>query len=201
MGRKKTYNRDVLLGKAMEMFRDHGFAGTSTQMLTEGLGVNRFSLYAEFGSKQGIFDAALKRYDEEVVHRNFGPLEAPGADIADVRALLEFFASASEGPASGRGCLLCNTAVEFGPDDPSGAGFVQRYFDRLSKAFYAALSNARRNSELRGSVDPREEAGFFTASVLGLFVMLRAKAPPTVIQNAARVAVSHLEALRAEASS
>ena len=201
MGRKKTYDRDVLLGRAMEMFRDHGFAGTSTQMLTEGLGVNRFSLYAEFGSKQGIFDAALKRYDEEVVQRNFGPLEAPGAGIAEVRALLEFFASASEGPASGRGCLLCNTAVEFGPDDPSGSGFVQRYFDRLSKAFYAALSNARRNSELRGSVDPREEAGFFTASVLGLFVMLRAKAPPTVIQNAARVAVSHLEALRAEASS
>jgi len=201
MGRKKTYDRDVLLGRAMEMFRDHGFAGTSTQMLTEGLGVNRFSLYAEFGRKQGIFDAALKRYDEEVVQRNFGPLEAPGAGIAEVRALLEFFASASEGPASGRGCLLCNTAVEFGPDDPSGSGFVQRYFDRLSKAFYAALSNARRNSELRGSVDPREEAGFFTASVLGLFVMLRAKAPPTVIQNAARVAVSHLEALRAEASS
>ena len=44
MGRKKTYDRDVLIGKAMELFRDHGFAGTSTQMLVEGLGVNRYSL-------------------------------------------------------------------------------------------------------------------------------------------------------------
>lgn len=198
MGRKKTYDRDELLGKAMEMFRDHGFAGTSTQMLTDRLGVNRFSLYAEFGSKQGIFDAALERYDEEVVERNFGPLEAPGAGIAQVRALLEFFASASNGPASGRGCLLCNTAVEFGPEDPSGAGFVQRYFDRLSRAFHAALDNARARGELRGSVDPREEAGFFTASVLGLFVMLRARARPPVVRNAVRVAVAHLEGLRAE---
>jgi TetR/AcrR family transcriptional repressor of nem operon len=200
MGRKKTYDRDVLIRRAMEMFRDHGFAGTSTQMLTEGLGVNRFSLYAEFGSKQALFDAALQRYDEEVIQRNFGPLEAPGAGIAEVRALLEFFGSAAEGPASGRGCLLCNTAVEFGPDDPSGAGFVQRYFERLSKAFHSALDNAHGKGELRASVDPREEAGFFTASVLGLFVMLRAKAPPTVIRNAARVAVDHLEALRSEAS-
>jgi TetR/AcrR family transcriptional repressor of nem operon len=200
MGRKKGYDRDILIGKAMEMFRDHGFAGTSTQMLVEELGVNRFSLYAEFGNKQGLFDAALERYDEEVVGRRFGTLETPGAGIAQVRALLDFYASAARGPAMGRGCLLCNTAVEFGPVDPSGAGFVQRYFERLSKAFCTALDNASRRGELRRSVDPKEEADFFTASVLGMFVMLRAKAPPMVIENAAQMAVEHLEGLRAEAT-
>ncbi len=197
MGRKKTYDREELVGRAMEIFRDHGFAGTSAEMLVQGLGANRYSLYAEFGSKQGLFDAALRRYDEEVVARNFGPLEAPGAGIEEVCALLEFFGSAGEGPASGRGCLLCNTAVEFGPHDPSGAGFVKRYFERLSEAFYAALDNAYRRGELRPSVEPRGEAGFFTASVLGMFVMLRAKAPPKVVEDAARIAIEHLEALRA----
>jgi len=87
-------------------------------MLVEGLGVNRYSLYAEFGSKQALFDAAL-------------------------------------GNAHGKG-------------------------------------------ELRRSVAPSEEVGFFTASVLGLFVMLRAKAPPTLVESAARVAIEHLEALRVE---
>jgi TetR/AcrR family transcriptional repressor of nem operon len=195
MGRKKSYERDVLVGKAVEIFRDHGFAGTSAEMLVEGLGVNRYSLYAEFGSKQGLFDAALQRYDDEVVERNFGPLEAPEAGIDEIRALLEFFGEAGESPAWGRGCLLCNTAVEFGPDDPSGAGFVQRYFDRLSAAFDMALSNARHKGELRESVVPRDEAGFFTASILGLFVMLRAKAPPSVIKRAAQVAAEHLDAI------
>ena len=133
-----------------------------------------------------------------MVGRNFGALEAPGAGLAEVRALLEFYGSAGEGPASGRGCLLCNTAVELGPKDPSGAEFVQRYFKRLSEAFYAALDFAQGRGDLRSSVDPRKEACFFTASVLGLFVMLRAKAPPTVIESASRVAIEHLEALRAE---
>ena len=198
MGRKKSYNREALTEKAMEIFRDHGFAGTSAERLVQDLGVNRYSLYAEFGSKQGLFDAALQRYDEEVVERNFGPLEAPGAGVEDVRALLEFFAAASEGPASGRGCLLCNTAVELGPDDPSGAGFVQRYFERLCSAFRAALDNAHGRGELRPFVEPGAEAGFFTASVLGMFVMLRAKAPPTVVEDAARIAIEHLEALCVE---
>ena len=84
MGRKKQYDRDDLIGKAMEIFRDHGFAGTSTQMLVDGLGVNRFSLYAEFGSKQALFDAALERYDNEVIERSYGPLEAPGAGIDEI---------------------------------------------------------------------------------------------------------------------
>lgn len=200
MGRRKSYDRDELIGKAMEIFCDHGFAGTSAEMLVQGLGVNRFSLYAEFGSKQGLFDTALRRYDEEVVERNFGPLETPGAGIDEVRALLQFFGTAGEGPTSGRGCLLCNTAVEFGPDDPSGAGFVQRYFERLPEAFYAALDNAHGKGELRPSVEPRAEADFFTASVLGMFVMLRAKVTPTAVEDAARVAIEHLEALRVEPS-
>ena len=198
MGRKKSYDRDTLIKNAMEIFRDHGFTGTSTQMLVERLGVNRFSLYAEFGNKQRLFEAALERYDEEVIERNFGPLETPRAGTEEIRALLEFYASSGKGPASGRGCLLCNTAIEFGPVDPGGAGFVQRYFKRLSRAFCTALDNAYNRGELRNSVTPREEADFFTASVLGLFVMIRAKAPPTFIENAANVAIEHLEGLRAE---
>jgi AcrR family transcriptional regulator len=197
VGRKKSYDRELLIAKAMEVFRDRGFAGTSAEALCEALEVNRFSIYAEFGNKQALFDAVLQRYDDEAVERNFGPLEAPGAGIEEIRALLNFFGSARKSPAWGRGCLLCNTAVEFGPEDPSGAGFVKRYFKRLSSAFEAALTNGIRNGDLRETVDSRREAGFLTSSVLGMFVMLRAKAPTSLIQGAAQSAIGHLDTLRA----
>ena len=195
MGRKKLYDRDVLVGTAMELFRDHGYAGTSTQMLVEELGVNRYSLYAEFGSKQELFDLALQRYDDEVIDRSFGPLERPGAGVAEIRALLEYYGDAGNGPAAGRGCFLCNTAVEFGPMDPSGGEFVQKYFARLSDAFLSSLSYAKGSGHLASSVDPRAEASFFTASVLGLFVLLRANASSEVVRSAAEVATNHLELL------
>ena len=195
MGRSKNYDRDTLIDKAVEIFRDHGFAGTSTQMLVEALGVNRFSLYAEFENKQKLFDTVVERYNQTVTERNFGPLETAEAGIDEIRALLEFFASAGKGPAMGRGCLLCNTAVEFGPEDPGGTGFVQKYFGRLSKAFYKALNNADKNNVLHSSVALKKEADFLTASSLGLFVMIRAKAPPIIIKNAAEMAIEHLERL------
>ena len=54
MGRTKTYQRDALVDRAVELFRSHGFASTSAAMIEEALGVNRSSIYAEFGSKQEI---------------------------------------------------------------------------------------------------------------------------------------------------
>jgi TetR/AcrR family transcriptional repressor of nem operon len=197
MGRKKTYDREELIGKAMEIFRDHGFAGTSAQMLVDGLGVNRFGIYAEFGNKQGLFEAALDRYNQEVIERNFSPLEAPNAGLAEIRALFRYYGKAAESPGYGRGCLLCNTAVEFGPLDPTGEGFVQRYFKRLSKAFAAALRNAKKQGEAKDTLQLAKEADFLTASVLGLFVMLRAKAPPPAIKGAVSVAVAHVDGLGA----
>ncbi len=199
MGRRKSYNREELVDKAVELFRDHGFAKTSAEMLSERLGVNRYGIYAQFGSKQGLFDAALKRYEELNVERNFGPLERPGAGVDQVRTLLEFFGEADQSPAFGRGCLLCNTAVEFGPEDPNGEMFVQRYFERISRAFNAALSNAAKEGKLPDSISLKKEADFFTATVLGLFVMLRAKAPTIVIKNAAHIGIQHLESLSASA--
>jgi len=195
MGRKKSYNREDLIEKARELFRDHGYAGTSAEMLVEALGVNRYGIYAEFGSKQGLFEAALQSYDDTIINRNFGPMEMPEAGLQEIRLLFDFFAKASRGPASGRGCLLCNTAVEFGPEDPGGAGFVKRYFRRIESAFRNALSNAASQGELPQSVNLASEASFFTSSLLGLFVLLRAKAPATIVEGAASVSIEHLDSL------
>lgn len=199
MGRKKNYDRDDLIAKAMELFREHGFASTSTEMLVEHLGVNRYSVYAEFGSKQALFDAALERYNQDVIEVRFRELEKPGAGLAAIESLLEFYSAAAKGPVSGKGCLLCNTAVELGARDPSGSRFVQSYFARLKKAFSAALESAQTTGSLRDGLKLTEEADFLTASVLGLFVMLRAKAEPAMIESAANVAVRHLEGLRKRA--
>ena len=161
MGRKKTYDRDTLIEKAMNLFRDYGFAGTSSEMLVNELGVSRFSLYAEFESKQKLFEVTLERYDQTNVEHNFGPLESAESGVNEIQSLFEYFSLAIDGPASGRGCLLCNTAVEFGPEDPGGAGFIHRYFKRISKAFHTALTNAKKDGTLKLSVSVKKEADFF----------------------------------------
>ena len=89
---------------------------------------------------------------------------------------------------------MCNSAVEFGAQDQPDA--VQRYFDRLSGAFGNALDNAKMKSQLRSDVDTVALSDALCASVLGLFVLIRAKADPKRIQNAAAQIRYQLDSLR-----
>jgi len=164
-------------------------------MLVDKLQVNKNSLYSEFGSKQALFDACLEHYNNTNMAKNFGPLELPETSVQQIRELFEFFAGAASGPAAGRGCLFCNTAVEFGPDDPTGHRFVQRYFNRIFSAFLNALNNAKRSGLILQGIDTREEAQSFTASVLGMFVMIRANAKPDLVEGAATAVIRRLESI------
>ncbi|MEM7404985.1 MAG: TetR/AcrR family transcriptional regulator [Pseudomonadota bacterium] len=196
MGRRKSYDRDELTAYALDIFQEHGFGATSAEMLSRELGVNRYSLYAEFGNKQGLFEAALERYDKLNLSQILGPMERGESGVDAVVGLFELVERASMGSALGRGCLLCNTAVELGSTEPAGKDFIPAYFERIESAFATALTRAAERGELDQRIKIRVEAAHFTACLLGLFVMLRAKAPANVIQNATRSAAAHARAMR-----
>ena len=189
----KQYDRTELLDRAIELFRRQGFTATSTADLVDELGVNRKSMYAEFGSKQGLFEAALERYDDHHLSAVLAPLEAPDAGADAIRAAFAGYAAASEGWARGRGCLLCNTAVERAALDPGARRHVDAYLERLTRSFRHALGNARRNADLDPEVDLDELASFFTMALIGVAAIIRAEAAPELVRAACQVTTSVLD--------
>ena len=73
----KGYKRDEVLDHAIELFRRQGYSATTTAELVDALGMNRKSMYAEFGSKQELFEAALERYSEINLTRVLAPKTQP----------------------------------------------------------------------------------------------------------------------------
>ncbi|MDJ0953032.1 MAG: TetR/AcrR family transcriptional regulator [Acidimicrobiia bacterium] len=196
MGRTKQYERTELLDRAVELFRRQGFNGTSTAELVAELGVNRKSMYAEFGSKQGLFEAALERYNSKHLSGVLAPIEAADAGPDTIRKAFAGYASASEGWFFGRGCLMCNTAVERGALDPASGRYVAAYLDRIQRAFRNALENGVRSGEISESADLDQLAGFFTTALIGVAACIRAEAPPEQVHAAAAVATSVLDTHR-----
>jgi len=193
MSGAKKYDRTQLLDRAIELFRRQGFSGTSTSELVAELGVNRKSMYAEFGSKQELFEAALERYSNMHLSRVLAPIEAPDADADSIRKAFDSYASASEGRFSGLGCLMCNTAVERAALDPASGRYVADYLERLTRAFARALDNARNAGNIDSKSDLDELAAFFTMSFVGLSALIRAKASPEQVYAASKVATSVLD--------
>jgi TetR/AcrR family transcriptional repressor of nem operon len=194
MSGAKQYDRTELLDRAIELFRVQGFTGTSTAELVAELGVNRKSMYAEFGSKQGLFEAALERYGQEHLSAVLAPIEAPDAALDAIREAFAGYASASDGWVSGRGCLMCNTAVERAALDPGAGRYVAAYLDRLTRAFRHALNNGQQSGQLDPHADLDELAAFFTMALIGVVACIRAEAPPEQVRAACRVATSVLDA-------
>lgn len=194
MGRAKQYERTELLDRAVELFRRHGFNGTSTTELVEELGVNRKSMYSEFGSKQGLFEATLEHYDRNHLSRVLGPIEADDADLASIRNAFEGYASASEGRFSGLGCLMCNTAVERGATDPASSRFTAAYLARIDAAFRHALGNAQRSGEIGEQANLTELAAFLTSVFVGVTASIRAEAPPEQLHATSKMVSDMLHA-------
>ena len=193
MGRAKQYERTQLLDRAVELFRRQGFNGTSTAELVAELGVNRKSMYAEFGSKQQLFEATLEHYNSKHLTSVLAPIEAPDAGVEAIRQAFTGYATASEGWFHGRGCLMCNTAVERGALDPASGQYVAAYLDRITRAFRHALDNAERSGEIDQTADLDELAAFFTTALIGVAACVRAKAPPEQVYAACRMATSILD--------
>lgn len=195
MGRNKKYEREDIARKAMQVFWRHGYDGTSTQMLVDEMGVNRFSLYAEFGNKQSLYEAALALYEAEVVERNIGVLDQPGADLDTIARLILGFGAWACQPGSELGCFICNTATERAPYDPGSQTFVNRYVERLSAGFTRCLAQATRLDQLRKDVDEVAEGRFLATLLLGFFVQLRAQVQADRVQASAQATLIYLQRL------
>jgi len=195
MGRPKGYERESVARKAMKLFWRQGYHATSTKQLADQMGVNSYSLFAEFDSKQGLFEVALELYDEEIVGKHFRALEAPDAGMREIVELVHFFANTT-GPGSDLGCMLTNVAAERGAEDPASRERVHAYVERIQGAIRGALRNAMKHGELRPEVSCDDQSRMLTATLIGIWVMKRARLPCELTVGAARAICTDLERLR-----
>ncbi|MCP4303978.1 MAG: TetR/AcrR family transcriptional regulator [bacterium] len=192
MGRPKMYDREGITDRAMNLFWERGYHATSTRDLTEAMGVNPYSLYAEFGSKQGLYSAAVERYESTVMVGHFGGLEAEDASLEEIRDVLDFFGESGDRKGSYRGCLLCNASTELAPTLETSRESTARYVEYLITVFTNALRNAANQDRLVEAAPIDELAAFFATVLMGQFVMMRAQVDRAVVRSAANQVVVRL---------
>ncbi|GLZ15690.1 TetR family transcriptional regulator [Actinomadura sp. NBRC 104425] len=176
MGRTREFDVDAAVADAMDLFWRRGYAATSVQDLVAATGVGRGSLYAAFGSKDGLYEAALRRYAEESLGCMRQRLERGGPVRAVLRDLLLEVVDETVADPQRRGCLMTNTAVERLPGDPLAGRVVGRALDLLAELVEAALRRGRDRGELPPDADVTALADFVVTTIQGLRVQGKAGA-------------------------
>lgn len=140
MPRPKSTTRQSMLEGALAHFWFHGFASSSLDDLVRATGASRNAIYAEFGSKDGLFEAVMGLYVDTVVTPAFAQVEASGAGLQQIAGYWEFqIARGEQAGLPGPGCLIANMMTERAPQAPEVAKIVMAHIERLRAGFRNAL--------------------------------------------------------------
>lgn len=150
MARTLEFDRDAAVRAARTVFWRHGYAEASLPDLEQATGLGRSSIYNSFGSKRGLFDAAVQSYLDEVIRPRLRPLQQDEVEPGAITHYLDGLAAAfSRGTAARQsGCLLVNTAGTNLATD----GDIARIITDYRRELHSAIGNGVR------AFDPRLDA-------------------------------------------
>ncbi len=176
MGRTKTFDPAEVVRAARAVFWTRGFESASLPELQEATGLSASSIYHSFGSKRGLFDAAVASYLDEVARPRWQPLTAPQvrpAALVDYLVGLRTALRSSGTLPADHGCLLLNTASAPLAGDDTVARAVGAYCAELRAAIGRGVDAAR------PELDPAARACLAdacTGQVVAAFTLIRVDA-------------------------
>ncbi len=164
MARKKEYIEEEVIEKAMNLFWRNGYESTSMQMLEKEMGINKFSIYASFGNKNGIFLKSLNCYKLKL-NALIDKLKASENGIEGIKQYFFDFIEFSKETEFGKGCLVTNTANEIGEDADDKIKEALSVFTNEVKQVF---TNNLKQNKTKDTITIEQQADFLIISMFGL---------------------------------
>lgn len=168
-GRPPAFNHDEALEKALQLFWQHGYEGTSMADLMQAMGMNKPSIYAAFGNKEALFRKALQRYLTGPVAYAAAALQAPSARQV-VEELLTESVVLLTSQQTPKGCLLVQAALSCGQDSALIQQELTAQRQRFEGALQQRFERARDEGDLAANANPAALARFVATLHQGISV-------------------------------
>ena len=192
-GRPRQFDPSVALNQAMELFWARGYEATSLQDLLGATGLSRSSLYQTFGGKHDLFAQCLETYRDMVVANMWQRLEQAPSGRAFIEDSLRRTLAEQTAPGGPRGCLVLNTANEFGHRDPLVTERVRAGVNSFRDVFAEAVRRGQADGSIRSPRDPRRLAAYIVAGMGGLRTLVKADENRDYVQDACDVLLLALD--------
>lgn len=190
-GRPLSFDPEAALAPAMLLFWRHGYEATSLADLTRAMGVTPPSIYAAYGDKKGLFQAAVRRY----LARTQTPIaviaQAPTAEAA-ARTLIEGAAIAFTGAATPTGCMLASSAIAVSAEADDVREELATIRRKIEATLRHKIAVGIDNRELPADADPAVLAAYVMTVIQGFSTLARDGTPRAMLHQIAQLAMKVL---------
>ncbi|PHM30132.1 TetR/AcrR family transcriptional regulator [Xenorhabdus innexi] len=159
-GRPLSFDREIALEKAMEVFWSKGYEGTQLVDLTAAMNINPPSFYAAFGSKKQAFYAAVDLYIKTVGAKAMDSLNSAVNVKKGLRTMLEVSVEVATSNQSG-GCLLVLGIVNRLQENEDVYAYLKDVREYTWKVINTRIEKAVADGELSAETDTGKLASYF----------------------------------------
>ncbi|MFK8328454.1 TetR/AcrR family transcriptional regulator [Pseudomonas sp. BJa5] len=190
-GRPREFDKQEALRKAMRLFWEHGYEGTSMSMLVSALGIASARIYAAFGSKQQLFEEAVALYESAE-----GGFADRALEMPDIRQALAQMLDAAIGTytraGEPRGCLVVSAASGVAPENTGVLTWLSGHRLQRTESIISRLHKARADGQLPTDADVEALGHFYATFLHGISVQARDGVSADALRSACKCALAVL---------
>ena len=185
--------REEGLDRALRLFWRNGYNGTSMEMLTKALGVEKPSIYASFGNKRSLYLEALLHYRTHMVRQVADFLASASSPRVGIDRVVRFMMTSLYEPGVQEGCMVTNAALELADQDREVAAHVSTMLREIGSLFEAALVAGQKSGEVTTRVSADLLAAYLVNTVEGARVMEKTRPGKDKLQALAQFSLAALD--------
>ncbi|HET8800446.1 MAG TPA: TetR family transcriptional regulator [Marinobacter sp.] len=170
MARHARYDRKTALEKAIVLFWEKGYQGSSMKQIEQALDMRPGSIYATFGNKDGLFSEALATYAEQGGREMAAHMSGYESVLDGIQDYLRMVAAdcGSGDTTPARACMIVKSLLESSHTQPAIKSQSLAIMAAIESSFTALLEQAKTRGELAESTDCSRLARLFQAQLVGL---------------------------------
>jgi AcrR family transcriptional regulator len=189
-GRPVVFDRVKALNKAMKLFWERGYEGTSFDELIAAMGISASSFYNSFGSKEALYCEATRTYLECAGRWVFAILNDPSINTRTAFARL-FEATAEEFTRGDHplGCMISLAGTHCPPGMENIRDMMAEHRAFSESAMAARIRKGVADGDVAQDVDCDMLAAYYSAVARGLAVQARDGASRDKLSEIGRLAM------------